>query len=84
MLVIIVLLGLLAVALVASLTVGAVALPVQRVVAILIHPSAPGNDTMEATIVWDMRFGRVLLAALIGAGLAGAGAGLQGLFRNPR
>jgi iron complex transport system permease protein len=38
---------------------------------------------MEATIIWDMRFGRVLLAALIGAGLAGAGAGLQGLFRNP-
>jgi iron complex transport system permease protein len=83
MLVIIVLLGLLAVTLVASLTVGAVSLPVQRVMAILIYPNAPGIDTMEAAIVWDMRCGRVLLAALIGAGLAGAGAGLQGLFRNP-
>jgi iron complex transport system permease protein len=47
------------------------------------YPNAPGSDAMEATIVWDIRFGRVLLAALNGAGLAGAGAGLQGLFRNP-
>ena len=29
------------------------------------------------------RYGRVLLAALIGAGLAVSGAALQGLFRNP-
>ena len=80
---ILVLLGLLAVALVASLTVGAVSLPLQRVLLLLLHPTAPGVDAIEATIVWDMRFGRVLLAALIGAGLAGAGAALQGLFRNP-
>jgi iron complex transport system permease protein len=77
------LLGLLVVALVASLAVGAVSLPIQRVVAILVHPTASSVDPMESTIVWDMRFGRVLLAALIGAGLAGAGAALQGLFRNP-
>jgi iron complex transport system permease protein len=38
---------------------------------------------MEVTIVWEMRFGRALLAALIGACLAAAGAALQGLFRNP-
>jgi iron complex transport system permease protein len=38
---------------------------------------------MEVTIIWDIRSGRILLAALIGAGLATAGAALQGLFRNP-
>lgn len=41
---------------------------------------APGNAT---TIVWDLRLPRVLLASLIGAGLAASGAGYQGLFRNP-
>jgi iron complex transport system permease protein len=30
-----------------------------------------------------MRFGRVLLAAIIGAGLAVSGTALQGLLRNP-
>lgn len=79
----VILLGLLVVVLLASLTVGAVSLPIRRVMTILMHPTAVGVDPMEATIVWDMRLGRVLLAALIGAGLAGAGAALQGLFRNP-
>jgi iron complex transport system permease protein len=78
-----VLLGLLAVAMVSSLAVGAVSLPIQRVVGILLHSAASGADPMEVTIIWEMRFGRILLAGLIGAGLAAAGAALQGLFRNP-
>jgi iron complex transport system permease protein len=78
-----ILMGLLVATLVASLAVGAVSIPVGRVVDVLLHPAAPDVDPMEATIIWDMRFGRVLLAALIGAGLAAAGAALQGLFRNP-
>jgi iron complex transport system permease protein len=77
------LLGLLALGILVSLAVGAVSLPFQRVLTILVHPASPGVDAMEVTIVWDMRFGRVLLSALIGAGLAAAGAALQGLFRNP-
>jgi iron complex transport system permease protein len=77
------LLGVLGVTLVASLTVGPVSLPIDRILRILVRPTSPSVDAMEATIVWDMRFGRVLLAALIGAGLAAAGAALQGLFRNP-
>jgi iron complex transport system permease protein len=40
-------------------------------------------EATDVTIVWEMRFGRVLLASLIGAGLAVSGAALQGLFRNP-
>lgn len=37
----------------------------------------------EAAIVWQLRMPRVLLAALVGAALAGAGAAFQGVFRNP-
>ncbi len=35
------------------------------------------------TIVWRIRLPRVALAALVGAALALAGAGFQGVFRNP-
>ena len=34
-------------------------------------------------VFWDIRMPRVLLAACVGASLALAGAGVQGLFRNP-
>jgi len=37
----------------------------------------------EAAIVWELRMPRVLLAGLVGAALAGAGAAFQGVFRNP-
>lgn len=37
----------------------------------------------DATIFWSVRLPRVLLAALIGAGLGLSGAYMQGLFRNP-
>ncbi len=37
----------------------------------------------DAAILWDLRLPRVLLAALVGAGLCGAGAALQGLLANP-
>ncbi|TIX88807.1 iron ABC transporter permease [Rhizobium sp. P44RR-XXIV] len=37
----------------------------------------------QESIVWDVRFPRVILAALVGAGLAVTGAVLQALTRNP-
>jgi iron complex transport system permease protein len=37
----------------------------------------------DEAIVWLIRLPRVLVAALVGAGLATAGAMMQGLFRNP-
>lgn len=37
----------------------------------------------EAAIVWQLRVPRVVLAGLVGAALAGAGAAFQGVFRNP-
>ena len=38
---------------------------------------------VDATILWNIRLPRVALALLVGAGLALAGASMQGLFRNP-
>lgn len=35
------------------------------------------------TVVWDVRLPRTLLSLLVGAGLAMAGAALQGIYRNP-
>lgn len=37
----------------------------------------------EAAIVWQLRVPRIVLAATVGAALAGAGAAFQGVFRNP-
>jgi iron complex transport system permease protein len=37
----------------------------------------------EAAIIWQLRVPRVVLAGLVGAALAVAGAAFQGVFRNP-
>jgi len=73
----------LAASMVISLGVGAVSIAPARVVQILLHPGDPSLEATETTIVWNLRLVRVLLAALIGAALGSAGAGFQGLFRNP-
>ncbi len=39
--------------------------------------------TGSAAICWNLRFPRVLMAALVGASLGASGAALQGMFRNP-
>lgn len=48
----------------------------------LLGVSAETPEVIRA-VFWDIRLPRVLLAALVGASLASAGAGVQGLFRNP-
>ena len=40
-------------------------------------------DNSLTYLIWNIRIPRVLLAGCVGAGLATAGAALQGLFRNP-
>lgn len=44
-----------------------------------------GQDPLpvSAQVLWQIRLPRICLAVLVGAGLAGSGAGFQGLFRNP-
>jgi len=63
---------------VAAILVGAVAIAPGDVVGALL-----GSDTTNGTIIRELRLPRVLGAALVGAALAGAGAMLQGLLRNP-
>ena len=43
----------------------------------------PSWQPFEASIVWDVRLPRVLLATIVGAGLAVVGAALQAILRNP-
>ncbi len=60
----------------------------------LFHPPINSNPDMTGnglesnldrviTIIWSIRFPRILVALLIGAGLAASGCVLQGLLRNP-
>lgn len=46
------------------------------------HDAAPIN-ALHNTIIWNLRFPRILLAVTIGIALATAGAVFQGCFRNP-
>lgn len=77
--------ALLGVAMVAATGFGAESLPVSAVVEVLAHrlTGVPGPDLGLDTIVWQLRVPRTVLAAVVGAGLALAGAAMQTLVRNP-
>ncbi|PRO66003.1 FecCD family ABC transporter permease [Alkalicoccus urumqiensis] len=47
------------------------------------QPLPEGIPQSEASIIWEIRLPRVILAMLVGACLALAGAAFQGLLRNP-
>ncbi|MBQ1121720.1 iron ABC transporter permease [Streptomyces sp. A73] len=64
----------------AGLALGSARIPLGEVLAALTGRSQPGPF---ATIVLDVRLPRVLLAAVVGAGLALVGTVLQALVRNP-
>ncbi|MGW5558128.1 FecCD family ABC transporter permease [Micromonospora sp. NPDC003944] len=77
---------LLLVTIVAAVSVGSADLPVGSVLrAVASHVGLPVQPlpALPDSIVWDLRLPRVLLAALVGAGLAVCGAVLQALTRNP-
>ncbi|MFB6069582.1 MAG: vitamin B12 ABC transporter permease BtuC [Halanaeroarchaeum sp.] len=48
-----------------------------------VHPFSFAVSDPMATIVVDIRLPRILLGALVGFALSGAGAVMQGFFRNP-
>lgn len=78
----------LVVAVLAAVGLGSVSVAPGETFAILVHRLLPidvaqtWSPTAE-TIVWDLRLPRVLEAAIVGLGLAVAGATFQGLLRNP-
>lgn len=68
----------------AALAVGAVAIAPGRVVEVL--AAAAGGEAAtgrDGLVILSLRLPRLLLGALVGAGLAVAGVLMQGLFRNP-
>ncbi|USG63352.1 iron ABC transporter permease [Brevibacillus ruminantium] len=73
-----------------SLSLGSAELPIWQVWSILLH-QLPGLERLVPVqwpesaeqIVMKVRFPRVLLAVLVGGCLALAGAGFQGILRNP-
>ncbi|MBO7746563.1 iron ABC transporter permease [Paenibacillus sp. MWE-103] len=74
---------------VVSLSIGSAGLPLRDVWGILVHqlpgmPDAGGKwDAADIAIVTQLRLSRVVLGMLVGACLALAGAGFQGVLRNP-
>ncbi|MDO5740301.1 MAG: iron ABC transporter permease [Ornithinimicrobium sp.] len=71
-----------------SVTQGAAGLPLEGVVRALVDklPGISLDQTLTGTqeaVLWQIRAPRTVLAALVGGSLAMAGAGYQGVFRNP-
>lgn len=79
--VVVALLLILALLFLASIGSGDHPVSVGELVALLSQPA--GADPQIGTIVFDLRLPRVLLALLVGAGLAVAGAIAQAVMRNP-
>ncbi|MFC5747782.1 FecCD family ABC transporter permease [Actinomadura rugatobispora] len=74
--------------LVAGLLVGAAELPAGGVLKALLDrlpfvDVASGLSVVEQNVLFELRLPRVLMAAMVGGMLALAGAGYQGVFRNP-
>jgi iron complex transport system permease protein len=78
---------LLLITLLLSVAVGSVFIPPQTILNLLagklIGKAFAPDQTPFATILFSLRLPRTILVALVGAALAGSGAGFQGLFRNP-
>ncbi len=79
--------GFLLVSMIIAMALGAVAIPLETTARLLVKGvlqlSIETDERAQATIVYLIRFPRVLAAALVGASLALSGVMMQGLFRNP-
>lgn len=74
-------------AIVTAIASGTVRLPIHGIAAVLLSKlglvASSSLDPTTETILWVVRVPRVLLAALVGGGLAVVGTVLQAVFRNP-
>ncbi|CAM5291953.1 Vitamin B12 import system permease protein BtuC [Streptomyces violaceorubidus] len=65
---------------------GAYPVPVGDVLGSLLHRAGLGGaelDRVAGSVLWNVRFPRIVLALLVGASLGCAGALMQGVFGNP-
>lgn len=78
-------LTLLLLAMVIAITLGNLMIPLKEVLAVFGGKIGlrPPSDGVYTSVVWNIRFPRICLAALAGALLSTAGAVFQGVFRNP-
>lgn len=73
----------LAIAMAVSLAIGAVPISVGGIFELMVGMDRPSLSQTEQVILLQLRLPRLLTACLVGASLGAAGAGYQGLFRNP-
>lgn len=71
-----------------AISVGAVSVPMETVWGVFLNRTGlaeidPTWSGGREAIIWEIRFPRALLAAIVGAGLAIVGASLQAVTRNP-
>ncbi|MDW5563402.1 MAG: iron chelate uptake ABC transporter family permease subunit [Methanomassiliicoccus sp.] len=67
------------VTIIVCLSVGVINIPFDQVISVLMG----GGTDRDRQVIINLRLPRILLAAIVGASLAVAGATMQGLFRNP-
>lgn len=74
----------------AGIIIGSVSIPIKTTLLVIISKIIPNHwinhlpiPESQAVIIWLIRIPRVVVAALVGAALAVAGAQMQGLFQNP-
>ncbi|MDX6718015.1 MAG: iron complex transport system permease protein [Solirubrobacteraceae bacterium] len=82
------LLALLVVSICLGVALGTVGVPLEKTVVVLVDHLVPGVDAhgysaVQDQFVWEFRMPRVLLAAIVGAGLAVVGTVMQAVVRNP-
>lgn len=68
-----------------AVALGNLMIPLKDVISVFSTKLGLGRarDELYTSVVWEIRFPRVCLAAIAGAMLAGAGTAFQGVFRNP-
>ncbi len=66
-----------------ALCIGRYTIPLQEVMSTLLSPFGLEANENSEMIIWNVRLPRVIMALLVGAGLAVAGATFQAVFANP-